>query len=37
MFCLSTELIRSDEALMLEMSALESVYGGHFTLSYQLC
>ena len=28
---------RSDEGLTLETSALESVYGGQFTFSYQLC
>ena len=27
---------RSDEGLILKASALESHYGGHFTLSYQL-
>ena len=29
--------IRSDKGLMLQTSALESLYGGQFTVSYQLC
>ena len=29
--------ISSDEGLTLETSALESLYGGQFTFSYQLC
>ena len=31
------ECKRSDKELMLHTSALESLYGGQFTLSYQLC
>ena len=31
-----SEWIRSDEGLMLETSAFESLYGGQFTLSTQL-
>ena len=29
--------IRSDQGLTFETSALESLYGGQFTFSYQLC
>ena len=29
--------IHSDKGLTLETSALESLYGGHFTISYELC
>ena len=32
-----SEWIRSDKGLTLEMSALESLYGGQITFSNQLC
>ena len=32
-----SERIRSDEGLMLKMSALKSLNSGQFTFSYQLC